>query len=148
MAFLALKLDGERSIAADLPDGRCCGVYAYEFDDGTWYVGKSLDVRSRHAQHLHGWRHEEPPRRAVRMLFAELPADDPGLLDRAETRAIHAFVDAGCDLTNVMKTSSPRGARAAYISVGGTFGVEVPWSRAERESAEEDRKKARDLSAL
>lgn len=148
ITFRSLKLDGERSIAADLPDGACCGVYAYEFDDGTWYVGKATDVRRRHVDHLHEWRHDEPPKRAVRILFAELPANDPGLLDRAETRAIHAFVDAGYDLTNVMKTSSPRGARAVRVSIDGTFGVEVPWSRAERESAKVDRAKARDLSAL
>lgn len=45
------------------------GVYAYEFTDGMWYIGKSVDVCTRHVQHMHEYRHEDPPRVPKRMLW-------------------------------------------------------------------------------
>lgn len=107
LVFRELRLDGQRSIAKDVPDDGCQGIYAYEFKDGTWYVGKSIDVRSRHQQHLHDWRQETPPLVPARMLFAEVKGDET-LLDRAETEAIAQFA-RGHELRNIMKTSLPGG---------------------------------------
>ena len=57
LSFKMLEIDGKASIATDLCDGDVRGIYAYEFTDGTWYVGKSTDVRTRHVQHMHEYRH-------------------------------------------------------------------------------------------
>lgn len=134
MSFRELRLDGGRSIARDLPDDGCRGVYAYELSDGTWYVGKSVDVRERHQQHLHEWRHDDPPVEPVRMLFSEVPGGDREL-DDAETCAIAAFEREGHDLRNLMKTGRPGGAGDLSVRVEGGFGVEVPWERARRPRA-------------
>ena len=144
--FRSLRLDGERSIAADLSNENCCGIYAYEFSDGTWYVGKSTDVRDRHQQHLHEYRHDNPPKQMVRMFFAEVPSGNPSLLDRLETDAIRWFADNQYNLTNIAKTSTPQGPGPAVITIDGRFGVEIPWLRTDRESPELDRSHARDLS--
>lgn len=139
LQFRRLRLDGKRSIAADLSDDSCCGIYAYEFSDGNWYVGKSTDVRSRHQQHLHEYRHETPPRTMKSMLFAEVPTNDHDLLDRMETAAIHWFDEHGYSLINIAKTAMPRGKDTVSIAIEGTFGVEIPWEREKRprcESAE------------
>ena len=144
--FRSLRLDGERSIAADLSRENCCGIYAYEFSDGTWYVGKSRDVRGRHQQHLHKYRHDNPPKQMVRMFFAEVPPGNPSLLDRLETDAIRWFADNQYNLTNVAKTSTPQGSGTAVITIDGHFGVEIPWLRTDRESSEFDYSRARNLS--
>lgn len=62
LRFKPLEIDGRESISTDLTDEQAFGIYAYEFTDGMWYVGKSIDVRKRHVQHMHDYRHEEPPR--------------------------------------------------------------------------------------
>lgn len=134
MTFRELRLDGGRSIACDLPDDGCRGIYAYELSDGTWYVGKSVDVRARHQQHLHEWRHANPPIEPVRMLFSEVRGSDYEL-DEAETRAIAAFERKGLSLRNLMKTGRPGGAGNLRIEVVGGFGVEVPWERSKRPRA-------------
>lgn len=134
MTFRELRLDGGRSIACDLPDDGCRGIYAYELSDGTWYVGKSVDVRARHQQHLHEWRHANPPIEPVRMLFSEVRESDYEL-DEAETRAIAAFERKGLNLRNLMKTGRPGGAGNLRIEVVGGFGVEVPWERSKRPCA-------------
>ena len=134
LGFRELRLDGGRSIARDLPDGGCRGIDAYELSDGTWYVGKSVDVRERHQQHLHEWRHEEPSVEPVRMLFCEVGGGDDEL-DDAETRAIAAFERDGYDLRNLMKTGRPGGAGDYAVEVSGGFGVEIPWERGRRPRA-------------
>lgn len=134
MRFNGLRLDGPRSIARDLPDGSCRGIYAYEFSDGTWCVGKAKDVRRRHAQHVTEWRHDDLPSEPVRMLFCEVSGDDREL-DDAETRTIAVFERDGCDLRNLMKAGRPGGARDLVVRVEGDFGVEVPWERDRRRCA-------------
>lgn len=133
--FLELKLDGERSIASDIPDNLCRGIYAYEFTDSTWYVGKASDVRKRHAQHLHEYRHETPPLIMSRMLWLPLPGSSDDKLDRVETEAITAFERIGYNLRNLMKTGRPGGTGDMSIEAAGSFGVEVPWERTRRQRA-------------
>ena len=128
LRFRALAVDGRASISSDLGDGQARGIYAYEFTDGMWYVGKSADVRARHVQHMHDYRHEEPPRVPVRMLLAEVPGDDRAL-DYAETQAISWFEQNGYQLTNVMKTGRPRGDMQVVVDTGAGWGVPIPWER-------------------
>lgn len=87
LRFRTLELDGRASISTDLSDEQASGVYAYEFTDGMWYVGKSVDVRARHVQHMHEYRHEDPPRVPKRMLWAEVNGDGRQL-DYAETLVV------------------------------------------------------------
>lgn len=148
LRFRELRLDGPRSIAHDLPENRRRGIYAYEFVDETWYVGKASDVTERHAQHLAEYRHMDPPVVPIRMLFAAVPGVSDAELDRLETQAIHWFAGHGCNLTNKAKTSFPRGTGTAIVEIDGAFGVEIPWERSRRPLPETDRAHARDLDAF
>lgn len=128
LRFKALEIDGRASISTDLSGEQARGIYAYEFSDGMWYVGKSVDVRARHVQHMHDYRHEEPPRVPVRMLWAEV-AGDERRLDYDETQAISWFERNGYQLTNVMKTGRPRGDMQVVVDTGAGWGVPIPWER-------------------
>lgn len=132
--FRELQLDGERSIAKDLSSESARGIYAYEFTDGTWYVGKSGDVRTRHQQHLHDWRHKASRPIPKRILFARIDGDDLEL-DNVETEAIAAFEKKGYSLRNIMKTGTPGGPDTLEVEVRGGFGVSIPWDRDARPRA-------------
>ena len=62
LIFRSLEIDGRASISGDLTNEHAAGIYAYEFTDGMWYVGKSTNVRTRHTKHMQEYRHEDPPR--------------------------------------------------------------------------------------
>lgn len=128
LRFSPLEIDGRESISTDLTDEQAFGVYAYEFTDGMWYVGKSIDVRSRHAQHMHDYRHEVPPRAPKQMLWAEVHGDERQL-DYAESQAISWFEQKGYPLLNVMKTGRPRGDMEVIVDTGAGWGVPIPWER-------------------
>ena len=131
--FKELTLDGARSIFGSVADDHCSGIYAYEFTDGTWYVGLAKDVRKRHAQHVEEYRHKQPPLVMRRMLFAEIPHADRTTLEQCETEAIAWFeAQPGISLNNITKTSQPGGLHTIDVSVDGTFGIVVPWERAKR----------------
>lgn len=153
MRFRSLDVRDRASIASDLADEESRGIYAYEFSDGTWYIGKSTDVRIRHVDHLHEWRHKQPPLKPVRMLWASLRCSDQEL-DDAETQAIAYFEDKGCSLRNVMKTGRPRGNSTVAIDTGEGFGIPIPWERAQLPKSrqpykfEEDNKKLDKLERL
>lgn len=73
-----------------LADGRK-GIYIHRFDDGTYYVGKSVDMANRYIQHLHEYRREYDfvGSTVAYAWFAALPADSTAEeLDEFETRAI------------------------------------------------------------
>ena len=74
--FKQLELDGKASISTDLTDEQASGIYAYEFTDAMWYVGKSKNVKARHVQHMHEYRHEYPIRIPKRMLWAEVRGNE------------------------------------------------------------------------
>lgn len=128
LRFRVLDVRGRTSISTDLTDEEVSGIYAYEFDDGTWYIGKSIDVRDRHVQHLHDWRHKNPVLAPVRMLWASLRCSDK-TLDFAETQAISYFEQEGYPLRNVMKTGRPRGNTEVIVDTEAGFGVPIPWER-------------------
>lgn len=46
-------------LSAELTPSRRKGICPYVFDDGTAYVGKSVDMVGRYAQHMHEYRHRE-----------------------------------------------------------------------------------------
>ena len=79
LKFAPLSIDGRASISTDLSDEEAFGIYVYEFTDGMWYVGKSIDVRKRHVQHMHDYRHEDPPRVPKQMLWAQVKGDEQQL---------------------------------------------------------------------
>lgn len=128
LRFRTLELDGRASISTDLSDEQAFGIYAYEFTDGMWYVGKSIDVRKRHVEHMHEYRHENPPRIPKRMLWAEVHGNERQL-DYAETEAIAWFEQRGYALLNVMKTGRPRGDADVIVDTGVGWGVPIPWQR-------------------
>lgn len=74
--FKSLEIDCRESISTDLTDGQAFGIYAYEFIDGARYVGKSTNVRKRHIDHMHEYRHEKPPRKPKYMLWAQVDGDE------------------------------------------------------------------------
>lgn len=128
LCFRTLEIDGRASISTDLSDEQARGIYVYEFTDGMWYVGKSEDVRARHVEHMHEYRHENPPRVPKKMLWAEVHGDEQQL-DYAETQAIAWFEQKGYPLLNVMKTGRPRGNTEVLVDTGAGWGVPIPWQR-------------------
>ncbi|MBQ9043199.1 MAG: GIY-YIG nuclease family protein [Eggerthellaceae bacterium] len=128
LRFVSLAIDGRESISTDLSDEEAFGIYAYEFTDGMWYVGKSIDVRKRHVQHMHDYRHEDPPRIPKQMLWAQVKGDAQQL-DYAETAAIAWFESKGYPLTNTMKTGRPKGNTEVMVDTGAGWGVPIPWDR-------------------
>ena len=128
LRFKPLEIDGRESISTDLADEQAFGIYAYEFTDGMWYVGKSIDVRKRHVQHMHDYRHEDPPRVPKQMLWAEVHGDERQL-DYAESQAISWFEQRDYPLLNVMKTGRPRGDMEVVVDTGAGWGVPIPWER-------------------
>ena len=128
LRFKALEIDGRTSISTDLTAEQAFGIYAYEFTDGMWYVGKSIDVRKRHTDHMREYAKENPPRLAKQMLWAEVHGDERRL-DYAESEAISWFERKGYQLTNVQKTGRPRGDMEVIVDTGAGWGVPIPWER-------------------
>lgn len=132
LALKKLQLDGSRSIAKDVHAHDCRGIYAYRFTDGSWYVGKSVDVRKRHQEHLHEYRHLKPALVMESMYFAPVRSNDPRVLDKAETHAISWFTKKGYRIRNISKTEQPGGTDPIFIEFDGKFGIEIPWERGKR----------------
>ena len=128
LRFKSLEIDGRESISTDLTDEQAFGIYAYEFTDGMWYVGKSTDVRKRHVSHMHDYRHDNPPRVPKQMLWAEVKGNEQQL-DYAESDAISWFEQRGYDLLNIQKTGRPRGNFEVIVDTGADWGVPIPWER-------------------
>lgn len=129
--FRSLEIDGRESISTDISDAESFGIYAYEFTDGTWYVGKSKDVRRRHVSHMHEYRHMSPPLIPKTMLWASCKGSGYDL-DIAEAEAIAWFEEQGYSLRNVLKTGRPRGRLDVEIDLGDGWGVMIPWERSRR----------------
>ena len=128
LRFKELDIEGRASISTDLTDEEARGIYVYEFTDGTYYVGKSNDVRSRHVQHLHEYRHMDPQLFPKKMLWAPFSGTDQEL-DFAETQTIAKYESDGKDLRNKMKTGRPGGSLEVIVDTGEGWGVPIPWDR-------------------
>lgn len=57
LIFRRIDVSVRSALSAELAPGERKGIYLYEFTDGTAYVGKSVDMVARHAQHLHEYKH-------------------------------------------------------------------------------------------
>lgn len=126
--FRPLDVEGKTSISGDLAKDEAFGIYAYEFTDATWYVGKSENVVKRHIQHLHEYKHEVPPLIIKRMFWAPIKGNQQQL-DYAETQAISGFERKGYRLRNVMKTGRPKSDLEVIVDTGKGWGVSIPWDR-------------------
>lgn len=57
LIFRRIDMSPRSVLSAELTPGRRKGIYFYVFDDGTAYVGKSVDMVGRYAQHMHEYKH-------------------------------------------------------------------------------------------
>lgn len=95
--FKRLELDSNTPIGPIFPADERCGIYVIEFDDGTKYVGQSIDVVKRFRNHTHGSNHHESWGDVVALSFAPAP---PLELDILEKQVIQSQLSAGVLLRN------------------------------------------------
>lgn len=95
--FKRLELDSNTPIGPIFPANERCGIYVIEFDDGTKYVGQTIDVVKRFRNHTHGSKHHESWGDVVALSFAPAP---PLELDILEKQMIQHQLDAGVLLRN------------------------------------------------
>lgn len=95
--FKRLELDSNTPIGPIFPANERCGIYVIEFDDGTKYVGQSIDVVKRFRDHTHGSNHHESWGDVVALSFAPAP---PLELDILEKQIIQSQLAAGVLLRN------------------------------------------------
>jgi hypothetical protein len=92
--FTRYKIDDGVSLSALLGPGvPICGVYILEFDDGTEYVGQSVDFLSRFA-----WHRRHQPGKITAVSLAQVCLDG---LDQAERAVIQTREHRGAKLRNV-----------------------------------------------
>lgn len=97
VVIIASPLDSNTPIGPIFPADERCGIYVIEFDDGTKYVGQSIDVVKRFRNHTHGSNHHESWDDVVALSFAPAP---PLELDILEKQMIQYQLDAGVLLRN------------------------------------------------
>ncbi len=95
--FKRVELDSNTPIGPIFPADERCGIYVIEFDDGTKYVGQSIDVVKRFWDHTHGSNHHSAWGDVVALSFAPAP---PLELDILEKQMIQYQLDAGVLLRN------------------------------------------------
>lgn len=93
--FRRYELQGLTSLAPII-ESRRCGVYILEFANGERYVGQSVDLRQRFAQHVHGSGHE-PWNDVVAFSFVDVPVTD---LNQVEAEMIENQLSEGRRLRN------------------------------------------------
>lgn len=93
--FRRFELNGARSLAAMMESHRS-GIYILEFANGERYVGQSVDLRQRFAQHVHGSGHE-PWNDIVACAFVDVQPED---LNWAEALMIENQLGEGKKLRN------------------------------------------------
>lgn len=138
LRFRCIDVSARSALSAELAPGERKGIYRYEFTDGTWYVGKSVDMVERYAQHLHEYRHR-PDFEGVGIAAAYFASVDAACsdeeLDRLETAAIADAEAEGRDLRNLLKVGRPGGNTGLLLDMDGHGMRSLPWDRAERTSA-------------
>ena len=95
--FKRLELDSNTPIGPIFPANERCGIYVIEFDDGTKYVGQTIDIVKRFRNHTHGSKHHDSWGDVVALSFAPAP---PLELDVLEKQIIQHQLDAGVLLRN------------------------------------------------
>lgn len=131
-SFKRYPLGEGQSVASSLLGSNRRGIYIYRFSDGTWYVGKSVDVVKRHGQHLHDYRHD-PEFEGLAITdvwFMEVgPALGDAFLNEQETATIKYADRAGWDLHNEQKTGHPHGNEDFEAVLEGSETLAFPWER-------------------
>lgn len=95
--FTRWNVNSTTGISPLIPaDGRC-GIYVIDFEDGSKYVGQSIDVVKRFATHTHGSKHHIPWGDVVALSFAPAP---PLELDVLEAQEIARQIGDGIHLRN------------------------------------------------
>lgn len=100
-----------------------CGIYLLEFDDGTQYIGQTVDLLSRIASHRRRW-----PGQIVAVRFAEVPQE---ALNLAERDAVARTAATGIGLRNIDLVSLPLSSAALDLVVDRT--VQAEWLNGETE---------------
>lgn len=96
--FTRWAIDSEGSISALFGGSQSrCGIYILEFENGQRYVGQSIDVVRRFADH----RRHFPD--IVGFQFCPIPR---ALLDSMERKTVQANVDASYELRNIQLVST------------------------------------------
>lgn len=133
LVFKCVDVSARSAVAAALPPGRRKGIYMYEFSDGSFYVGKSVNMVERHAQHVHEYKHRPDfvSIEIVSAYFASVPLDTSDAeLDMLETLAIGQVEKEGYNLRNILKTKRPGGSASFLMDLKGKEVRSLPWSRA------------------
>ena len=137
LRFRRIDVSARSALSAELAPGERKGIYCYEFTDGTCYVGKSVDMVERYAQHLHEYRHR-PDFAGVGIAaayFASVGEDcGDAELDELETSAIAAAEAEGRELRNLLKVGRPGGSSGLLLDMDGRRMRSLPWDRADRTS--------------
>ena len=135
LRFRRIDVSARSALSAELAPGERKGIYCYEFTDGTCYVGKSVDMVERYAQHLHEYKHR-PDFEGVGIATAYFAivdaACDDAELDELETIAIAAAEAKGCELRNLLKVGRPGGDAGLLLDMDGHGMRSLPWGRADR----------------
>ena len=128
-------MSARSALSAELAPGRCKGIYFYVFDDGTAYVGKSVDMVERFVQHAHEYRHrgDFDGAEISRAYFASVGEDvDAVELDDLETDAIRRAEAAGYSLRNKLKCGRPGGDADAVLDLREDRMLLLPWNRSDK----------------
>lgn len=135
LEFRQIDVSVRSALAAELFPSERKGLYFYTFSDGTAYVGKSVDLLRRHAEHLDEYKHREDFKGVTleRAYFLPLAADTGEKeLDCLETEAIRQAEAAGYRLKNIQKVNLPGGTGDTVFVLAEGVTRRLPWNRAER----------------
>ena len=132
LIFHRIDVSARSSLSAELAPDHRRGIYFYVFDDGTAYVGKSVDMVGRYAQHAHEYRHRADFD-GVGIAKAYFACVDDGgdarTLDGLETDAIRRAEATGYRLRNKLKCGRPGGDADEVLDLREGRMLLLPWNR-------------------
>lgn len=131
LIFRRIDMSPRSVLSAGLTPGRRKGICLYVFDDGTAYVGKSVDMVGRYAQHMREYRHREDfdDMGIARAYFASVDADtDADTLDGLEAETIRRAEAVGYRLRNKLKCGRPGGDVGEVLDLREGRMLLLPWN--------------------
>lgn len=93
-----LDLRGRSSLEGFLDDTQCCGIYVLHLAGGACYIGQSVNIIQRLAQHRRAYT-------AIEQISILPLRRDKALLDTYEVETIRALERAGVTLLNIVHAS-------------------------------------------
>ena len=93
-----IDLRGRASLEGLLDDAQCCGIYVLHLAGGACYVGQSVNIIQRLAQHRRTYA-------AIEQISILPLRRDKALLDTCEVETIRALEQAGAALLNIVHAS-------------------------------------------